>query len=324
MPHQTVTDLIASAPLALGQLRKRCGKSQAEVATTIGTTQSGISRIERQDDHLLSTLVDYVEALGGRLRMIVEHEGGPSEIRIAEERVVADVEVLREFRVIWQHRDSRDLVHVGWLTHTTKGFRFSYSEDARIDDRFRPFPTFPDLNETYESGELFQFFAMRLMSAAETEYSAILKALGLDEGAATPAELLARSPGDSPHDTLQIIPEPTELPDGTLQRTFPVSGVRHANESNPEQISNFIHGLKTGETLTLRPEPGNSTDPKALQLTIGETAVGWVPSHLLDEIHVYLTAGRALRFDVERANGPPAPWHLRLICRLTIAPSPRH
>ena len=38
----------------------------------MGTTQSGVSRLERQDDIRVSTLREYAAALGGRLRLIVE------------------------------------------------------------------------------------------------------------------------------------------------------------------------------------------------------------------------------------------------------------
>lgn len=56
----------------LAQIRRRLGRSQAEVANSMGTTQSGVSRLERQDDIRVSTLREYAAALGGRLRLIVE------------------------------------------------------------------------------------------------------------------------------------------------------------------------------------------------------------------------------------------------------------
>ena len=64
----------------LAEFRKRLGCSQVEMADALGTTQSGISRIERQSDIMLSTLSRYVSALGGQLRIVVDHETGPTEI----------------------------------------------------------------------------------------------------------------------------------------------------------------------------------------------------------------------------------------------------
>lgn len=54
---------------ALAELREHRGFTQSEVATRLQTAQSGISRIERRDDLFLSTLADYVHALGGRLEV---------------------------------------------------------------------------------------------------------------------------------------------------------------------------------------------------------------------------------------------------------------
>ncbi len=55
--------------LALGRLREARGTTQAEVAGALGVTQANVSRIEHQDDLYLSTLREYVEALGGRLQI---------------------------------------------------------------------------------------------------------------------------------------------------------------------------------------------------------------------------------------------------------------
>jgi DNA-binding transcriptional regulator YiaG len=56
--------------LNLKAIRELAGVSQVELAGRMGTGQSEISRAEQRDDHLLSTLRDYVEALGGELEVI--------------------------------------------------------------------------------------------------------------------------------------------------------------------------------------------------------------------------------------------------------------
>lgn len=57
--------------LELRDLRKLSGKTQVEVAAALRTTQGQVSLAERRDDHLLSTLRRYVEALGGELDVVV-------------------------------------------------------------------------------------------------------------------------------------------------------------------------------------------------------------------------------------------------------------
>lgn len=55
--------------MSLRELREASGKTQAQLAELSGVTQSELSRIERRDDHYLSTLRTYVEALGGQLEV---------------------------------------------------------------------------------------------------------------------------------------------------------------------------------------------------------------------------------------------------------------
>lgn len=305
---------------SLTELRKRLGRSQAAVATEIGTTQSGVSRIERQSDIHVSTLSQYVAALGGSLRLVVEHEGGQTEINVPSLRDQGSSDMRREFRVIWQDQDSRTLVHVGWLEYTGEEFTFTYTEDASAHPRFEPFPAFPRFDETYRSRELFPFFAVRLINAADPQYDVVLDALGLTRNDATPAELLTWSSTQSPHDTIQVVPEPTEFPDGTLIRMFLASGVRHADPEEPERVGRVVGNLVEGQQLQLIPEPENPRNPRALKLAVDGMPIGWVPDYLVEEIHGYMQSNRSLSLSVARANGPDVPWHLRLLCRLTAQP----
>lgn len=307
----------------MSELRKRVGRSQSEVAGLIGTTQSGVSRIERQSDIKVSTLADYVEALGGTLRVHAEFGNDRIELAVhVMDPLSGPEEKRREYRVVWQDKETRGLVQVGWLEYTGDEFVYSYTDDARRNDRFTPFPSLPDLGEVYRSLELFPFFALRLISTADPQYSVVLDSLGLSQERATPAELLARAPSESPHDTIQVVPEPTELADGSLDRTFLVSGVRHARQLSPKRVDRALSGLEPETQLELMPEPENPADPRALQLVVRGVVIGWIPSYLVEEIHQYLDNGRTLSFVVDRANGSEAPWHLRVLCRLTVSPAP--
>lgn len=57
--------------LSLAALRKRAGKTQAEVAAALAISQSDVSKLERRNDLRLSTLRRYVAALGGRVDVTV-------------------------------------------------------------------------------------------------------------------------------------------------------------------------------------------------------------------------------------------------------------
>ena len=55
----------------LREVRELAGKTQVEVAHAAEIAQGELSRLERRDDHLVSTLRRYVEALGGELEIVV-------------------------------------------------------------------------------------------------------------------------------------------------------------------------------------------------------------------------------------------------------------
>jgi predicted transcriptional regulator len=54
----------------LRSLRESLGKTQDEIAHLADVTQSQLSKIERREDHLISTLRRYVRALGGEIEVI--------------------------------------------------------------------------------------------------------------------------------------------------------------------------------------------------------------------------------------------------------------
>jgi len=56
---------------SLQQLRRAAGRAQIDVAATLRIKQPSVSKIEKQTDLYLSTLRSYVEALGGKLELVV-------------------------------------------------------------------------------------------------------------------------------------------------------------------------------------------------------------------------------------------------------------
>ena len=62
--------------LALSDLRRARGVSQATVADALDVTQPNVSRIESEEDLRLSTLGRYIAAIGGRLEITAVFEDG--------------------------------------------------------------------------------------------------------------------------------------------------------------------------------------------------------------------------------------------------------
>jgi DNA-binding XRE family transcriptional regulator len=53
----------------LPELRNALGKTQLEIAEAAEIAQANVSEFERRDDHMLSVLRRYIEALGGKLEV---------------------------------------------------------------------------------------------------------------------------------------------------------------------------------------------------------------------------------------------------------------
>jgi transcriptional regulator with XRE-family HTH domain len=58
--------------LTLRDLRAVQQLTRQRVAESLGVQQDSVSRIERRADMLLSTMSSYVEAMGGKLRLVAE------------------------------------------------------------------------------------------------------------------------------------------------------------------------------------------------------------------------------------------------------------
>jgi len=63
---------LVAEEMSLRELRRAHKLTQARIAETLGIGQDQVSRLEQRSDLLLSTLRDYVEAMGGRLTIVAE------------------------------------------------------------------------------------------------------------------------------------------------------------------------------------------------------------------------------------------------------------
>jgi DNA-binding transcriptional regulator YiaG len=75
-----VKDTLASMPLE--ELRKAQEMTQAKLAEVLGVNQGEVSKIEHRTDLYVSTLAQYIEALGGRLE--IRAVFGDREVRISQ------------------------------------------------------------------------------------------------------------------------------------------------------------------------------------------------------------------------------------------------
>ncbi|MDP3137674.1 MAG: helix-turn-helix transcriptional regulator [Burkholderiaceae bacterium] len=66
--------------MQLQELRKSRHFTQVEVAKALSVEQTAVSKLERREDMFVSTLRDYIKALGGELHMVASFPD--AEIRV--------------------------------------------------------------------------------------------------------------------------------------------------------------------------------------------------------------------------------------------------
>jgi transcriptional regulator with XRE-family HTH domain len=57
--------------IELAAIRRAAGLTQVELAANLGLGQAQVSKVERQDDMLISTLASYLAALGATAEIVV-------------------------------------------------------------------------------------------------------------------------------------------------------------------------------------------------------------------------------------------------------------
>lgn len=67
----------AATVATLGDLRKATGHTQEDLAIALGVGQGTVSRIEKRNDMLVSTLQHYIESVGGALQIMATFPNRP-------------------------------------------------------------------------------------------------------------------------------------------------------------------------------------------------------------------------------------------------------
>ena len=67
-------------------IRRAAGRTQAQLANNLGVGQAQVSKFERQNDMLISTLASYMGGLGADARIVVEVAGQTFTYDLTERR----------------------------------------------------------------------------------------------------------------------------------------------------------------------------------------------------------------------------------------------
>ena len=204
---------------------------------------------------------------------------------------------------------------VGRLEHDGELYRFWYTQGARKPG-FRPFSQMENLEQVYESDELFPLFANRLLPKSRPEYEAYLRWSGFDIGnPPDPILVLGVTEGIRQTDAVEVFPCPVPGADGCYFNKFFLHGIRWLPAAAVERIGR----LKDGEHLKLMLDLQNENDPNAVALrTEAELMqIGYVPRYLANDFWqlVQKCERDFIELCVDRVNRD-APLQNRVLCRM--------
>lgn len=205
---------------------------------------------------------------------------------------------------------------VGRLEHEEGLYRFSYTRGA-TQDGFRPFAGMGNLQQVYESEQLFPLFANRLLSKSRPEYESYLQWSGFEtDSAPDPLMILGVTEGLRQTDAIEVFPCPQPDADGCFRSKFFVHGIRWMHAKSVEAIAL----LAPRTQLFLMPDVQNTFDPNAVALRTADNhrlMVGYVPRYLAGDVQQLISdcGSENIDLQVDRVN-PEAPLQNRLLCRL--------
>ncbi len=204
---------------------------------------------------------------------------------------------------------------VGRLEHDGRLYRFSYTRGAR-QPGFHTFARMEELEQVYESADLFPLFANRLLSQSRPEYEAYLRWSGFDsDNPPDPILVLGVTEGIRQTDAIEVFPCPMPDAEGCYLNKFFLHGIRWLLSAAVSRVA----CLQAGEPLKLMLDLQNSHDPQAVAVRTEteRSLIGYVPRYLAHDVWqlVQKCEGDFIALSVDRVNRD-APLQNRVLCRM--------
>ncbi len=225
------------------------------------------------------------------------------------------MKAMKALFVAWRSDDDAGWGPVGRLDFDGKLYRFCYVRGARTLSQFRPFPGMNDLEQVYESEELFPLFANRLLSKARREYDDFLRWGGFDPtNPPDPIAILGVTEGIRQTDAIEVFPCPVPDANACYLNKFFLHGIRWMGAEAIVRIGE----LQPEEALVVEPDAENLADPSAVGVhTQDGVKIGYIPRYFAHDVCKLLSGcdGDFIELFVERVNGE-APLQNRVLCRI--------
>lgn len=194
-------------------------------------------------------------------------------------------------------------------------FRFRYTGGAKRAQQeagFPPLIEFPELEQDYQSSELFPLFSNRVIAPGRLDRAGYLANLDLPENA-NPFEILSVNGGTRVTDAYEVFPKLVKHSDGRFNCRFFLHGWRHVNPSAQDRIGR----LKAGEDLYVTLELTNPATVLAVQIqTADYHMIGWTPRYLVTDLTAAMAETANYSAHVVRINPQPAPSKQRVLVEM--------
>jgi hypothetical protein len=205
---------------------------------------------------------------------------------------------------------------IGRLQFEQSTYRFVYTNGAKTAQGFTPFNGMENLEEVYESDELFPIFANRMLPKSRPEYDAYLRWSGFDPAnPPDPIAILGVTEGIRRTDMIELFPCPTPDEQGCYLSKFFLHGLRHM----PEAAKARVLTLGPDEPLFPMLDVCNPVDPNAVALRdeTERVMLGYVPRYLARDVWKIFQDCHPdyIKLFVHRVNRD-APLQQRLLCRM--------
>lgn len=193
-------------------------------------------------------------------------------------------------------------------------YRFQYMRGALSLAGFQPFEGMDDLNQVYESSELFPLFQNRMLPKGRSDFRDYLTWSGFDpDDPPEPLVILGRTEGRKQTDAVEMFPYPEPDSHGCYSNLFFAHGICYMYPN----AGPVLDGLRRGDDLEMRPHPQNPADQNAMAIFHSNTLLGYVPRYLASDVKrlVQRCPTQEVRLVVDSIN-LDAPMQQRLLCRL--------
>jgi hypothetical protein len=202
--------------------------------------------------------------------------------------------------------NGRDYIYLVWKDYKTsqryiigelcKNGKYEYKYRVKdvanvIKNGFEPLVAFPNVNEVYESHDIFPAFSSRLPDKRRKDVKEILAKYKLEKYDAF--ELLKKSGGKLPTDSLEFI-DPIFLDETNIEREFYVAGVRHHDYCD-EKSKKINLQIGINENLFLERDCNNNYDEFAVKIKSNRNKIlGFIPNFFSREISEAINNNRKI------------------------------